>query len=270
MDLVTRLRRYIDHLSMPVTQFADLAGIPRPSMSQLLSGRNKKVSNELISKIHDAFPSLNVLWLMFGQGDMLVKENIASTEPYNLDFGGAQTDEAPDVEPVKTGTIDFSAPQPESPEKSSSASVASPYPPLAPEQPQGGGAMMACDYEEPAPYGNSPAPTVLENLRGTYPFIDYDEPKKPSGTDRSTPSSHDKPATPRSAMAERPNASRQEAAHSPARGREQQPEPQRKAQPFPAGKPISLSGAEPSGRRIVNIIVYYSDNSFEAFVPEHP
>ena len=83
MDLVTRLREYIDHIAMPVTQFADACGIPRPSMSQLLSGRNKKVSNELISKIHDAFPDLNVLWLMFGQGDMLVASNTLLSEPQN-------------------------------------------------------------------------------------------------------------------------------------------------------------------------------------------
>lgn len=81
MDLVSRLKTYIESIAMPVTQFADACAIPRPTFSQLLSGRNKKVSNELITKIHEAFPELNVLWLMFGQGDMLVDNNIGVSEP---------------------------------------------------------------------------------------------------------------------------------------------------------------------------------------------
>lgn len=81
MDLVSRLKTYIESIAMPVTQFADACAIPRPTFSQLLSGRNKKVSNELITKIHEAFPELNVLWLMFGQGDMLVDKNIGVSEP---------------------------------------------------------------------------------------------------------------------------------------------------------------------------------------------
>lgn len=81
MDLVSRLKTYIESIAMPVTQFADACAIPRPTFSQLLSGRNKKVSNELITKIHEAFPELNVLWLMFGQGDMLVDNNIGVLEP---------------------------------------------------------------------------------------------------------------------------------------------------------------------------------------------
>lgn len=81
MDIVTRLKKYMAHIGLPSTQFADFAGIPRPTVSQILNGRNKKISNELISKLHDAFPSLNILWLMFGDGDMEVKTNIAASEP---------------------------------------------------------------------------------------------------------------------------------------------------------------------------------------------
>lgn len=53
------------------SQFADNAFIPRPTLSQIITGRNKKISNEIFSKLHDAFPSLNMMWLMFGDGDML-------------------------------------------------------------------------------------------------------------------------------------------------------------------------------------------------------
>lgn len=81
MDIVSRLKTFISHLNIQVTQFADNCTIPRPTLSQLLNGRNKKVSDELIGKIHEAYPELSVLWLMFGEGDMLHTKNIEVSEP---------------------------------------------------------------------------------------------------------------------------------------------------------------------------------------------
>ncbi len=81
MDIVSRLKIFLNHLGIQVTQFADICSIPRPTMSQLLNGRNKKVSNELIGKIHTAYPELSVLWLMFGQGDMLADGFTPTSEP---------------------------------------------------------------------------------------------------------------------------------------------------------------------------------------------
>lgn len=83
MDIVARLKQYIEYLGMPITQFADTAQIPRPTLSQILNGRNKKISNEVISKLHDAFPSLNVMWLMFGDGNIESCENMQTSEPQN-------------------------------------------------------------------------------------------------------------------------------------------------------------------------------------------
>lgn len=106
MDIVSRLKTYINHLNIPVTQFADNCNIPRPTLSQLLNGRNKKVSDELIGKIHDAYPLLSVLWLMFGEGDMLHNKNIEISEAQNesiFDLNGNEsiTDEQ------TTPSIDF-------------------------------------------------------------------------------------------------------------------------------------------------------------------
>lgn len=88
MDIVTRLKAYMDHVGLQISQFADLAQIPRPTLSQILSGRNKKISNELLSKLHTAFPLLNISWLLFGDGDM-------DTLPLNC--GGAQNQPAANV-----------------------------------------------------------------------------------------------------------------------------------------------------------------------------
>lgn len=70
MELVDRLKLYMEHIGLPISQFADTAQIPRPTLSQILSGRNRKISNELLEKLHSAFPRLNVSWLLFGDGEM--------------------------------------------------------------------------------------------------------------------------------------------------------------------------------------------------------
>lgn len=69
MDIISRLNRYLDTMNISSTRFADLCDIPRPSASQLLNGRNKKVSNEILEKIHSSFPDLSMQWLIFGEGN---------------------------------------------------------------------------------------------------------------------------------------------------------------------------------------------------------
>lgn len=83
MDIASRLREFMTAKNIASSQFADSADIPRPTLSQLLNGRNKKISNELISKIHEAFPSLNVMWLMFGEGQMETTPNTQISQPQN-------------------------------------------------------------------------------------------------------------------------------------------------------------------------------------------
>ena len=121
MDLVSRLKQYLTLRGIGITQFADECDIPRPTASQLLAGRNKKVSDEIIGKIHFTYPDLSVTWLMFGEGDMSTEGNIATSEPENalkkdiseiqiLDNKPAETiDEGlfsdKESQPEKTGTI---------------------------------------------------------------------------------------------------------------------------------------------------------------------
>ena len=76
----TRLKLFMDSIGVPSSQFADLCEIPRPSFSQLLSGRNQKVSDVLVKKIHSAYPDLNIMWLMFGEGDMLANAGSKTKE----------------------------------------------------------------------------------------------------------------------------------------------------------------------------------------------
>jgi transcriptional regulator with XRE-family HTH domain len=72
MDIVTRLKMFLEQAGISNSQFADTCDIPRPTLSQLLNGRNKKVSDEVIAKIHRAYPTLNIMWLLFGDGEMIM------------------------------------------------------------------------------------------------------------------------------------------------------------------------------------------------------
>ena len=73
MDIVNRIKKFLDDFQIANSQFADKCDIPRPTVSQLLNGRNKKVSDEVISKIHAAYPNLSIMWLMFGEEPMLLQ-----------------------------------------------------------------------------------------------------------------------------------------------------------------------------------------------------
>ena len=81
MTLTDRLRQFIATTGLSNSQFADKAGIPRPTLSQLLHGRNKSISDQLLRKLDETFPELNLMWLLFGRGEMRELSNIKSSEP---------------------------------------------------------------------------------------------------------------------------------------------------------------------------------------------
>lgn len=75
-NIAIRLKLFLEKMSLNNSQFADMCGIPRPTLSQLLNGKCKKVSDVLITQIHEAYPSLSISWLLFGEGDMLTSDKI--------------------------------------------------------------------------------------------------------------------------------------------------------------------------------------------------
>lgn len=83
-NVADRLKTFIERKGLTYSQFADTCGIPRPSLSQLLTGRNKKISDIMVGQIHNMFPELSIVWLLFGEGPM---ETGAPSQPVN---GGRQ------------------------------------------------------------------------------------------------------------------------------------------------------------------------------------
>lgn len=82
MDIVSRIKRFLSINGIAYSIFADKCDIPRPTLSQLLNGRNKKISNEVLDKIHVAYPELSMMWLMFGEGEMMseIGKNITNLQ----------------------------------------------------------------------------------------------------------------------------------------------------------------------------------------------
>lgn len=86
-----RLKSFIETKGLSYSQFADMCGIPRPSLSQLLTGRNKKINDIMVGQIHNMFPELSIVWLLFGEGPMEVspiqESRNESDEEENFDEG---------------------------------------------------------------------------------------------------------------------------------------------------------------------------------------
>lgn len=78
-----RLQEFVNSLKLTSSQVADYIGIPRPSFSQLLSGRNKTIASSTLEMIHNAYPTLNLNWLLFGEGNMLEDANFEISRPQN-------------------------------------------------------------------------------------------------------------------------------------------------------------------------------------------
>lgn len=69
-NFAIRLKLLIQKLGITDSVFAEKCGISRATLSQLLTGRNKKISNIIVGQIHEAYPALSVMWLLFNEGDM--------------------------------------------------------------------------------------------------------------------------------------------------------------------------------------------------------
>lgn len=66
-----RIRAVMDYAQMTQQDFAVRLGISPASLSSIFTGRTNP-SQKQVMAIHQAFPEINISWLMFGEGDMIV------------------------------------------------------------------------------------------------------------------------------------------------------------------------------------------------------
>ncbi|WP_318640533.1 helix-turn-helix domain-containing protein [Flavobacterium ardleyense] len=73
-DIIAKLESIFLELNITPSMFADQIGVQRSSISHLLSGRNKP-SLDLVLKIVNAFPQIDLYWLL-GQKELKEKLNL--------------------------------------------------------------------------------------------------------------------------------------------------------------------------------------------------
>lgn len=108
-NVAIRLKGFIDSRGLSHSQFADECGIPRPSLSQILSGRNKKISDVIVGQIHKAFPSLSILWLLFNEGSMIVGSSDSLADNTDTETGHVGLSESLNRDSSSGGSVQIGA-----------------------------------------------------------------------------------------------------------------------------------------------------------------
>lgn len=113
-DIALRIKTIIDHYGLSVSAFADVIGVQRSSISHLLNGRNKP-SLDFVMKLVDAYPEVDLYWLLQGKGEFPSEElNTMETSPAQKIDDGQEKISAPKEGQVKTSPKqDFRTDQPE-------------------------------------------------------------------------------------------------------------------------------------------------------------
>ena len=71
--MINRLKEFMTVEGITSTQLADNIGVKRPNFSQILTGRSKKISTEIVAKLHKVYPELSMNWLISGEGEMYIQ-----------------------------------------------------------------------------------------------------------------------------------------------------------------------------------------------------
>lgn len=111
-EFTIRLNRIMEYYDLSAASFADKIEVGRSSISHLLSGRNKP-SLDFVMKIIQAFPEVELYWLLNGKGNF-PKE----TAPQNT----TEPKKVPSTKPETRDLFSSSAPVPSSEEHFPSAS----------------------------------------------------------------------------------------------------------------------------------------------------
>lgn len=71
-EFTNRIDRMLKFYDLSASAFADKIGVQRSSISHLLAGRNKP-SLEFVMRVVQAFPEVDLHWLIHGKGSFPVK-----------------------------------------------------------------------------------------------------------------------------------------------------------------------------------------------------
>ena len=94
-----RVRQVMTWAKLSQQDFATYLEISPASLSSIFNGRTNPTNNH-VQAIHRAFPEINVNWLMFGEGEMLLNgktsENVSGTD--SLSNSGSSGASVPELD----------------------------------------------------------------------------------------------------------------------------------------------------------------------------
>ena len=103
MEIKDRIRMIMEREKVPPRVFAETIGVQQSTLSHILNGRNKP-SLEVVMKVHQKYDYVNLEWLLYGKGEMMVSEEETSFSSSNSDYLPSLFDENP-VNPSKEPTL---------------------------------------------------------------------------------------------------------------------------------------------------------------------
>ena len=74
MTIIERLKMILERVKLTPGNFAEQIGVAPATISHILKGRNKYPSAEVLLRLHDTYPDIDLNWLLTGEG-MMVKDN---------------------------------------------------------------------------------------------------------------------------------------------------------------------------------------------------
>lgn len=101
-EFIARLKKIISHFELSSSAFAEKLGVQRATISHLLAGRNKP-SLDFVMKVHEAFPEVDLYWLLDGVGSFPKTEVSASPTPSKIEYPDSEN---LDQDLFSTGSID--------------------------------------------------------------------------------------------------------------------------------------------------------------------
>ena len=73
MEIKDRIRMIMEREKVPPRVFAETIGVQQSTLSHILNDRNKP-SLEVVMKVHQKYDYVNLEWLLYGKGEMMVSE----------------------------------------------------------------------------------------------------------------------------------------------------------------------------------------------------
>ena len=85
MEIKDRIRMIMEREKVPPRVFAETIGVQQSTLSHILNDRNKP-SLEVVMKVHQKYDYVNLEWLLYGKGEMVVSEEETSFSSSNSDY----------------------------------------------------------------------------------------------------------------------------------------------------------------------------------------